>query len=280
MNRASSKVRKRRQITVGIGAVIESDRILFVRRHAPTVAEYHQKWELPGGKIEIGEAVEAAIEREVEEETGVRVECTDLLPFSFSRALHTRTDDLHVIVLCARCHVRQGIGTGTRKVPVTAPHWIRVGDIPFDEVIPGSREFLIWCLHATHGSSIPDNATIYEMDMQCVDGSKDKYRHYRVVLSFHPSEEFPFRLVRQWGRIGHRLSQRSESFRRMDQALSAAQKVVSTRQAHGYDLTYIQDNHPLRSWLETRDVPLGDELRSDTPLQLQLLQVPTKNDLR
>src|SRR2546428_7972306 len=57
---------------VGVGAVvIDGSRVLLVKRaNEPLKGE----WSLPGGAVEIGETLEAAIRREVREETGLDVE--------------------------------------------------------------------------------------------------------------------------------------------------------------------------------------------------------------
>jgi 8-oxo-dGTP diphosphatase len=57
---------------VGVGAVIvDSGRVLLVRRlHEPLKGE----WSLPGGAVEAGETLRAAVVREVLEETGLEVE--------------------------------------------------------------------------------------------------------------------------------------------------------------------------------------------------------------
>ena len=57
---------------VGVGAVIVGDgRVVLVRRaNEPLKGE----WSLPGGAVEIGEALAASVAREVLEETGLEVE--------------------------------------------------------------------------------------------------------------------------------------------------------------------------------------------------------------
>jgi 8-oxo-dGTP diphosphatase len=57
-------------------AVVRDDagRILFAQRVAPR--DYAERWEFPGGKIEPGESVEQALERELAEELGIRVLAT------------------------------------------------------------------------------------------------------------------------------------------------------------------------------------------------------------
>jgi mutator protein MutT len=62
---------------VGVGAVIvEQGRVLLVRRGSEPLKG---RWSLPGGLVEVGEPLLAAVVREVREETGLTVEPVELI---------------------------------------------------------------------------------------------------------------------------------------------------------------------------------------------------------
>jgi len=66
------------RIVIGVAAVIWNGdgRVLLIRRaKAPRKGE----WSLPGGKVEFGESLHAAVLREVREETGLEVEILGLV---------------------------------------------------------------------------------------------------------------------------------------------------------------------------------------------------------
>ncbi|MFE9763272.1 (deoxy)nucleoside triphosphate pyrophosphohydrolase [Streptomyces sp. NPDC005808] len=66
-----------RTVVVG-AALLNSGRLLAARRSAPP--ELAGRWELPGGKVEPGEAPEQALVRELHEELGVTAEPSGRVP--------------------------------------------------------------------------------------------------------------------------------------------------------------------------------------------------------
>ncbi len=64
---------------VGVGAiVVDRDRVLLVQRGRPPAVG---RWSLPGGLVDVGEAVEEAVRREVAEECGLTVRLHGLVGF-------------------------------------------------------------------------------------------------------------------------------------------------------------------------------------------------------
>jgi ADP-ribose pyrophosphatase YjhB (NUDIX family) len=62
---------------LGVGAVVlDGARVLLVKRANPPM---QGEWSLPGGALELGETLHAGCIREVQEETGLRVEVVSLI---------------------------------------------------------------------------------------------------------------------------------------------------------------------------------------------------------
>jgi 8-oxo-dGTP diphosphatase len=63
------------EVAVGALAVDEGALLLVRRAQAPEAG----RWSLPGGRVETGETLAQAVEREVREETGLRVRCGEFV---------------------------------------------------------------------------------------------------------------------------------------------------------------------------------------------------------
>ncbi len=67
-------------IGVGVGAIIvDGQGRLFFARRGPKAKNERGLWEFPGGSVEFGERLAAALKREMREEYGVEIEVGELL---------------------------------------------------------------------------------------------------------------------------------------------------------------------------------------------------------
>ena len=63
----------RQLVQVAVGVLIRSDGAFLLTSRPPGKA-YAGYWEFPGGKLELGETVMQALERELQEEIGITIE--------------------------------------------------------------------------------------------------------------------------------------------------------------------------------------------------------------
>ncbi len=104
--------------TVVAGAITSSDgRLLLAQRSYP--AQVAGLWELPGGKVEDGEGLAAALRRELREELEVDVEVGALLAESVELS-----DDLTLVALWAR--IVDGV---PRAVEHSRLRWVGVDEL-------------------------------------------------------------------------------------------------------------------------------------------------------
>jgi ADP-ribose pyrophosphatase YjhB (NUDIX family) len=117
-------------IRPSVSAVILETRGLLLQRRAD-----NGLWGLPGGSVEIGETVTAALEREVREETGFDVLVGRLIGvYSDPRAQIVRYADgrvWHYVNLCFACSIRGG---APRPAPeeTLALEWFPPDSLPRD----------------------------------------------------------------------------------------------------------------------------------------------------
>jgi ADP-ribose pyrophosphatase YjhB (NUDIX family) len=122
---------------VGVGAVVfvESGAVVLVkRRHEPLAGQ----WSLPGGRLELGESLQAGTAREIHEETGLVVDVGPVVDV-FARIL---LDELgavrhHFVLVDFLCRPRAGtLVAGSDVVDVRA---VKPADVASYRVAPKAQ---------------------------------------------------------------------------------------------------------------------------------------------
>ena len=124
---------------VAVGAVVFKDhKVLLVRRGKPPAEDL---WAIPGGRVEIGETLPVAAEREILEETGITIHAREPI-YTFDvieRDASGRTRFHYVIVDLIGEYVRGNIRAGDDAV---AARWVSSDEMPFLKVSSKTRQLL------------------------------------------------------------------------------------------------------------------------------------------
>lgn len=105
-------------VLVAAVALIDAEgRVLLAQR--PEGKSMAGLWEFPGGKVEPGEAPEAALIRELKEELGIDTWSSCLAPLTFASHAY---DDFHLLMPLFACRKWQGIVTPMERQTLA---WVR-----------------------------------------------------------------------------------------------------------------------------------------------------------
>jgi 8-oxo-dGTP diphosphatase len=124
-----------RRPLVGVGAIIlDGDRIVMAQRGKEPLKGW---WSLPGGLLELGEALADGVRREVREETGLEIEPLGVLEV-FERIMRDAAGvpEYHYVLIDYVCRVSGG--TLCAGDDVCRAEWVRRGDLGTLQITEGT----------------------------------------------------------------------------------------------------------------------------------------------
>ncbi len=122
------------ELAVGAVAMCD-DRLLLIRRgHGPGAGH----WSVPGGRVEAGEPLAAAVVREVAEETSLDVVVDELLGW-----VERFDDDRHLVILDFRVTVLDTDAPPRAGDDAADAAWVSITDLSDYRLVDGLVDFLI-----------------------------------------------------------------------------------------------------------------------------------------
>ena len=124
---------------VGVGAVVLSGgSVLLVKRGKPPLSD---SWSLPGGRVNEGESLKAAVAREVREECSVDIEVFDLIkPYEYIERDADGKVKFHYFVFDFRAEYRGG--SLAALTDVLDARWVERGDLGRYALTDAAREII------------------------------------------------------------------------------------------------------------------------------------------
>jgi 8-oxo-dGTP diphosphatase len=121
-------------IQVAVGVLVRADGA-FLLTSRPEGKAYAGYWEFPGGKLEVGETIEEALRRELQEEIGITIQSCELWRTE-------RIDYPHALVQLNFCKVTQWAGE-LQMLESQSCTWQQL-PVLVTPVLPGTVPVLQW----------------------------------------------------------------------------------------------------------------------------------------
>ena len=126
-------------VVVAVALLRDDGHVLIAERAA------EQKWEFPGGKVEVDESCQEGLAREMKEELDVTVQPSDLVPFRFvdctrpSQKPNKRPQAMNLIMLLYTCRRWRGEPRGNEGQRV---RWVSEEELPRVELMEADEPLI------------------------------------------------------------------------------------------------------------------------------------------
>jgi len=233
-----------KSITVVCACIMREggQQVLLSMRKAPGVPGLDGKWELPGGKIEFGETPEQTIVREIQEELGITVRPTQLLPYLHTNVWEYQHAIQHVVLACYECQLENEAPNRLAE----GAAWFHLNRIDFGSTLPGTREFV----------SLAANNKWFDrvyIEFESSDPSTNVFKRFTVATQ--PTLYSRYGLVKYWGRLGVSPRTKIEEFGSPSELDQQIFETAKRRFADGYHIRVLKGpEHPPEVLIRIREL--------------------------
>ena len=127
-----------KQIIAPVGILVKNKKMLMTKRR-DLRPEFNNKWEFPGGGVDNGETMEAALKRELFEETGYRVRIREQLPEILTITQKNGSFPYQVFLVPYVCSIASG--TLATAVAESAGHgWFNIKQAKKLDLLPLNKK--------------------------------------------------------------------------------------------------------------------------------------------
>ncbi len=142
--------------TLGISGIVfnQQKQILLIRRNQPPAMGF---WSIPGGKLEAGESLTEACQREIKEETGLHTEVKNIVA-----VVERRVEGFHYVIidylalLADEEHIQP-----IAQTDVSEARWISLEHLGDYDLVEGLAEIILRAYEVYNGDYI---AGLYDVD--------------------------------------------------------------------------------------------------------------------
>ncbi len=127
----------KKPIIVVAACIVRGNTVLLTLRNNPERPLTHLKWEIPGGKIKVGESPQEALVREIWEELGVHLTVLRMLPHVQSNIFTN-----HYIIIAFECTISDSVTPQPADGSTQGIQWATYNDVFKLDTIPGTDKFV------------------------------------------------------------------------------------------------------------------------------------------
>jgi 8-oxo-dGTP diphosphatase len=148
--------------TLGVGGIVFKDQkqVLMIQRNQPPAKGF---WSIPGGKLEPGESLAEACQREIKEETGLETEVKNIVAVA-----ERRIEGFHYVIIDFLAILKAEANIfPIAQSDVAKARWISLEHLSDYNLVPGLAEIIM----RTYNSRYSTNhlAGLYDVDATGTD---------------------------------------------------------------------------------------------------------------